>query len=219
MRIEPYGVGSILHVIKRGARGMEIVRDEPDRKRYINALYILNDEFKSDYWADEVASLPLCTRPDHWPERKPLIDILAWTLMPNHIHFLLRIREDRERGLPEFTQKIFRSMTGYFNEKYDEKGSIFQGPYKSRTVDSDEYLRYVIPYIVFKNTLELHPRGLSATAHDFDDAWEWAIHYPYSSLSTHVNSGETVSPILFTFFKAKRRLVFCVGGNFLRRNP
>lgn len=194
MRVEPHGIGSIVHIIKRGARGMEIVRDEHDRKRFLNSLYFLNEEYKSDYWVQDIAGLPPFTRPAHWPERKPLTNVLAWTLLSNHLHLLLQVREDREKGVSELTQKIFRSMTGYFNEKYDERGSIFQGPYKSKTIETDEYLRYVIPYIMVKNTLELYPGGLEEAMKDFEMSWNWAKKYQYSSLGIYM--GETVSPIV-----------------------
>lgn len=192
MRIEPYGSGSIVHIVKRGARGAEIVRDIHDRERFLDTLYFLNDSHRSEHWIRETMGLSRFTRPDHWPERDPLIDVLAWTLLDNHLHLLARIREEKEDGLPEFARRIFRSMTGHFNEKYDEKGSIFQGPYKSKTVDSDEYLRYVIPYIMVKNTFEMHPDGFDRAVRDFDQSWLWAIQYPYSSLGAYALA-DTVS--------------------------
>ncbi len=196
MRIQPYGIGSVLHIVKRGARGMEIVRDEADRRRFMNALYILNEEFRSDNWEREISSIPIGARPAYWPERKPLTDVLGWTLLPNHLHLLLRVREEQEKGVTEFMQKLFRSMTGNFNEKYGERGSIFQGPYKSRTVDTDEYLRYVVPYVMVKNAFEMYPSGREKALEDFDEAWEWAAQYPYTSLSHYMR--ETVSHIIPT---------------------
>ena len=185
MRVEPYGPGSIVHIIKRGARGMEIVRDERDHKRFLQLLYFLNEEFKTDAWERDVAGLPAFSRPDHWPQRKPLTDVLGWTLLSNHLHLLLRVREDRERGVSEFMHKLFRSMTGHFNEKYTERGSIFQGPYKSKTVDGDEYLRYLIPYVMTKNVFDMHPNGFENATADFESSWKWAICYPYSSLGVY----------------------------------
>ena len=173
---------------------MEIVRDQRDRDRFLDLLYFLNEDFKSDFWEREVLDLPRFTRPDHWPERRQLTDILCWTLLPNHLHLLLQVRDDNEKGVPLLMQKLFRSMTGHFNEKYTEIGSIFQGPYKSKTIDSDSYLRYVIPYVMVKNTFELHPMGFEYAASHFEEAWKWARTYPYSSLANYL--GETVSPIL-----------------------
>jgi hypothetical protein len=76
-------------------------------------------------------------------------------------------------------------MSVAFNQKYDETGSLFQGAYKSRTVDDDAYLRYVFSYITAKNVLELFPGGLAAAVGDFDSAWQWALSYKFSSMRDH----------------------------------
>lgn len=193
MRVEPFGVGSVVHAIKRGARGMEIVRDESDQWRFAKNLFILNDEYQSDNVGRDIEGLPFADRPEHWPERDPLVAILAWTLMPNHFHLLLL--EIKQGGIAKFLQRICGSMSAGFNEKYKERGSIFQGPYKSRTIDTDRYLNQVIPYIAVKNVLELYPRGgLRGALKEFDKAWKWAETYPFSSFQTHALSAH--SPII-----------------------
>ena len=136
--------------------------------------------------------MQLFDRPSHWPERDPLTSVLAWTLMPNHFHLLLM--ETKEGGVSKFMQRLGGSMSSYFNLKYKEQGSLFQGSFKSKTVDKDEYLRYVFPYIVVKNVLEMYPRGLSVAVSKFDEAWEWGIRYPFSSFGSSVFGKE--SPIL-----------------------
>jgi len=198
MRVEPYGVGSVLHVIKRGARGMEIVRDESDRWRFVRNLYILNDHYQPPdrtniYRSDLWKPFKVFERPEEWPERKPLVAILAWTLMSNHFHLL--VQEIEEGGVAKFMQRLCGSMSMAFNEKYEEKGSIFQGAYKSRTVDTDEYLQYAHAYIVVKNTFENYPGGLKEALKEFNDAWKWAgERYPFSSFLTSAKGAP--SPII-----------------------
>lgn len=172
---------------------MEIVRDEADRERFLDALFVLNDEYQNDNWVRDLEDTPRFIRPGSWPDAAPLVDILAYTLLDNHMHLLVQLRDENENGLADFARRLFRSMTGHFNEKYREKGSIFQGPYKKVPVESDEQLRYVAPYILLKNTLEMHPAGLDY-AGDFDSAWEWAKNYRYSSLGALIS--ETPSPLL-----------------------
>ena len=82
MRIEPYGIGSIIHVVKRGTRGMEIVRDNADRERFVQLLFYLNDSFNDNNWRKTIVGLALFERPRRWPAREPLVRILAWTLTP-----------------------------------------------------------------------------------------------------------------------------------------
>ena len=190
--MEPYTVGSYIHVVKRGARGMPITRDEKDKIRFLRLLYHMNDEFKDDLWERSTAESTLFERPPQWPERRPLVRVLAWTLMPNHFHLLLQ--ETKEKGMSKFLQKLCGSMSSHFNLKYTERGSIFQGAYRSRTVQEDRYLRWLASYIMVKNVLELFPGGLRAAANDFEKAWEWGVRYPFSSLGSFVN-GEG-SPVL-----------------------
>lgn len=191
MRIEPYGVGSVVHIVKRGARGMEIVRNDADRGRFAQLLYYLNDSFTDDNWRKTIIGLTPFERPSEWPEREPLARILAWTLVPNHFHLLLE--EIREGGISKLMQRVCGSMSAHSNAKYHEHGSIFQGAYRSRTVSEDTHFRYLAFYIQVKNVLELYPGGLKRALEQFDDAWEWAIRYKFSSLPTFL--ARTDSPI------------------------
>jgi len=196
MRVEPYSVGSVLHVVKRGARGLNIVRDDADRWRFLKMLYLLNDSHFDKNWVYSKEAKKVFTRPVHWPRRQPIVCIHAFTLMPNHFHLLLG--EVVEGGISLFMKRLGQSMTNYFNEKYHEKGSIFQGSYRSQTVDSDEYLRYVTVYILAKNTMELFPSGgLVQAQKDFDSAWEWGRSYKFSSLRDYATEeGNFTSPIV-----------------------
>lgn len=171
---------------------MEIARDERDRMRFALLLRHLNDEFKSENWDREISPKIPMERPRTWPQQKPLTRVLAWTLMPNHFHLLLQ--ETRHGGVSKFMQKICNSMTSHFNRKYDEKGSIFQGAYKSRTISNEAYLHYVVPYVMLKNTLELFPGGLRAAQKQFDKAWAWGLKYPHSSLQFYAT--DSFSPII-----------------------
>ena len=186
MRVEPRDVGSIVHVVQRGVRGSEIVRDVWDRNHFKKLLFYRNDTFSDENWLKAIALCPPLERPAHWPDQDPLVRILAWTLMPNHFHLLFE--EIREGGIAKFMQRICGSMSMTFNAKYDEHGSLFQNSYKSKTVNADRYLRYLAYYIQVKNVLELYPGGLKRAVNDFDRAWEWALQYPFSSLPTYAMS-------------------------------
>lgn len=184
MRVEPFSVGSVVHITNRGTRGIEIVRDIADRKRFEQLLYYLNDSFTDDNWRKIIAGLGPFERPTDWPQREPLVRILAWTLLSNHFHLL--IEEIREGGISKFMQRLCGSMSAHFNAKYHERGSIFQGSYRSRTISEDAHLRYLVFYIQVKNVLELYPGGLQRAIKDFNIAWKWASNYHFSSFRSYV---------------------------------
>ncbi|MHB8913437.1 MAG: transposase [Minisyncoccota bacterium] len=143
-------------------------------------------------WSRETVNFPLFERPDDWPIREPLVRVLAWTLLSNHFHLLLQ--EIREGGTAKFMQRFGGSLSVSFNLKYKEKGSLFQGSYHARAVSEDAHFNYLAFYILVKNVLEMYPGGLATAANNFDDAWQWAKRYPYSSFRDIVSG--TASPIL-----------------------
>ena len=192
MRVEPHAVGSIMHIIKRGTRGMEIVRDDQDRFNFVRSLYILNDYYQDNNWRTYISGKPLFYRPKSWPQRRPLVSVLAWTLLDNHFHLLLK--ETEEGGIAKFMQRLGGSMTLTFNEKYDGSGSIFQGGYRGRIIETDEYLQYVHTYIVAKNTFDMFPGGFKKALAQFERAWEFAQEYRFTSLFTSITG--TPSPVL-----------------------
>lgn len=189
MRKEPYAVGSIVHVIKRGARGLEIVHDSGDRWRFLLMLRHLNDRYQSRNWFRDILSEDLVKtmqRPSFWPEQEQITKILGFTLLDNHFHLILEETEDG--GVTEFMRRLCTSMTKGFNERYKEKGSLFQGAFRSVTVNSDRQLQRLAVYVMVKNTLEMYPEGgLEGALKDLDTAWEWAIQYPYSSLGDYTS--------------------------------
>ena len=192
MRVDPHTTGSIMHVMKRGARGMEIVRDKQDCYNFARSLYLLNDMHQENDWRTYVVGKPLFYRPESWPKRVPLVSILAWTLLDNHFHLLLQ--ELEAGGIAKFMQRLGGSMTLSFNEKYGERGSIFQGGYRGRVVETDEYLQYVHAYITVKNTFEMYQGGLKRALAQFEKAWVFAGMYPFTSFLTAATGAS--SPLL-----------------------
>jgi REP element-mobilizing transposase RayT len=73
------------------------------------------------------------------------ISLLAWCLMPNHYHFLIRNEED---GNPtRFLQTLCNSYVQAYNKETGRKGQLFERGAKAKVVDSDEYVMLVARYI------------------------------------------------------------------------
>jgi len=192
MRVEPHSIDSIIHLTNRGVRGTDIVRDLSDKNNFIRTLYYLNDTHTDRNWRREIADIGMFERPQSWPERDQLVHILAWTLLSNHFHIL--VQELRDGGTAKLMQRISGSMSMSFNLRHKEKGSLFQSSYHARVVTEDEHHQYLAFYILVKNVLEMYPGGLRAARENFDDAWEWAKRYPYSSFHDVVSGN--FSPIV-----------------------
>ena len=117
---------------------------------------------------------------EEWGEQRPLVEIVAYCLMPNHYHLLLR--EIVSGGISKFMQKIGTGYTMYLNAKSGEVGRIFQGQYKGKTITDESYLQYMDAYIQLLNPLELFGGGILAAINDFDKAFQFALGYPFCSL-------------------------------------
>lgn len=213
MRREPYSAGSYVHVVKRGTRGLPIVRDDRDRRRFILMLRHFNDQFCPDNWFKDLLEAGLVhsfERPPSWPPQKKLVEIICFCLMNNHFHLLLK--EIIEGGITRFMKRLGVGMTNYFNEKYQEVGSLFQGSYKSRTIDDDIYFQYVSVYIQVKNCFELYPGGYQAASKNFNRVFEWAKNYPYCSLGEFMGicrKAITDPGLLSDVFTSRKYQAFC----------
>lgn len=186
MRVEPFTIGDLLHVYNRGNRKMPITYDENDKWRFLKILRYFNDESSIPNLLREIESLIQtggCSHfqwPKSWPANKPLVKILAYCLMPNHFHLLLK--EIIKGGVSKFMKKLGDGFTNYLNIKHGQTGRIFQGAYKSRTIKDLNYLQYLDAYIQVFNPFELYPGGIEKALKEFDKAFEFAIGYPFSSL-------------------------------------
>lgn len=94
------------------------------------------------------------------------IELVAYCLMPNHFHFL--IKQNSKFGLPSFMQSLLTRYSAYFNKKYDRVGSLFQGRYKAVMVKDDRQLLILSRYI-HRNPLEITP--------DLEDAYSSYADY------------------------------------------
>lgn len=199
MEREKIIIGSFVHVYNRGNRKQEIVRDDKDKWRFLEAIYYLNDEFLGANILREIQGSSLMTvvnklfsRPVVWPERKPLVKILNYSLLENHYHFFLK--EIREGGVSLFMKRFGTSISKYFNAKYRESGRLFQGPYKMKRIDDEMYFKYLSVYIQVKNVFEMYPGGYEKAVSEFDKAYDWAVKYPFCSLADCVSKRN--SPII-----------------------
>jgi len=186
MRKDPFTIGDYLHVYNRGNRKMPIVYDENDKWRFLKNLRYFNDGYTPEHIFRGLSLLRKSnfTKPFEWPKdwpvHNPLVKILAFCLMPNHFHLLLK--EIKKGGVTKFMKKLGDGFTNYTNLKYEETGRLFQGSYKSRTVQEVKYIQYLDVYIQVLNPFEIYPGGIEKALKEFDKAFDFAMGYPFSSL-------------------------------------
>jgi len=73
------------------------------------------------------------------------IKMLAFCIMPDHYHLLMRINV--VNFLSHYINQIENSYSRYFNTKYKRKGPLWQNVFKSKKVNNNEQLLHVSRYI------------------------------------------------------------------------
>lgn len=73
------------------------------------------------------------------------ITVIAYCLLPNHYHWL--IRQDGETPGNMLPKRVFGSYTQAFNNWNRRSGTLFEGRFKPKHVDADDYLRHLCRYI------------------------------------------------------------------------
>ncbi len=162
MRHEVFANNNFYHVFNRGVEKRTIFQNRGDYFRFMKSLYEFNDEDSTFNVARDVRSLA-SNRSDNfngsWPrekKRKLLVNIVCFCLMPNHFHLILE--QLRDNGISAFMHKLGTGYTKYFNIRTERVGSLFQGTFKAKYIERDEYLTHLSRYIHL-NPVELIEPG------------------------------------------------------------
>jgi len=167
------------HLFSRGVEKRKIFLDKKDYDRFLALLYILNqeDHFHVSNFLNKGQKNILDL---YKQERgKPLVSILAYSLMPNHFHLV--VQEIIESGISTFMMKLLTACSMYFNTKYERSGSLFVHPFRSEHIGDDAYFRYLFAY-VHLNCIELFEKGWKENGiKNQKRAKEFLENYRYSS--------------------------------------
>lgn len=160
--------GLLQHVIVRGIERREIFLDDNDRRLFLSRL--------SKLLADTGT------------------DCLAWALMTNHFHLLLRPRVTK---LSVFMRRLLTGYAIVFNLQHKRSGHLFQNRYKSIACQEDAYLLELIRYIHL-NPLRV---GLAKTIDELD-SYPWSGHAVL--MGKQELSGQNVDDVLLLFGQKKK---------------
>lgn len=186
------------HIYNRGNNKNKIFLDDQDYNRFIKLLYIYNSEINFKF-RDSITDHKI----DAFDFKRgdPLVSILAWVLMPNHFHILLishrsDLWEKGHNPITEFMRKISTSYAMYFNIKYNRTGSLFEGKFKSKHINEENYFNYIFSYIHL-NPIKLIQKDWKENGiKDKNKAEDFLENYNYSSFLDHYSVGRKQSSII-----------------------
>lgn len=126
-----------------------------------------------------------------------LVEIIAFCLMPNHFHFILK--QLQTGGISKFIANFTNSYTKYFNTKHGRKGHLFEGLFKAVLVETDEQLIHLSRYV------HLNPASSFIIKEEELESYEWSSLPEYLNLN---NAGFCNKEIVLSHFFSKEEFVF-----------
>lgn len=139
--------GEIYHVFNRGIDRRPIFTSKREYQRMMTAVWLYRYAYPganlSQYLdlSDEQKRVLEKTL----EEKTPQISLLAYCLMPNHFHLV--VRQEVQDGIRKFLANISNSYTRYFNLKRKRVGPLLQGTFKAVRVESDEQFLHLTRYV------------------------------------------------------------------------
>ena len=150
--LKQYQENSYYHLYNRGVEKRLVFLDEQDYSVFLSYLkeYLLpkNTQELSEKLANpntpykEKDKIIKLLRLNNFADE---ITLLAYCLMPNHFHFL--IKQKGAQGIDVFMNSLGTRYTMYFNRKYKRVGSLWQAVYKAVLINNDEQLLHLSRYI------------------------------------------------------------------------
>jgi|APSaa5957512576_1039674.scaffolds.fasta_scaffold00980_11 hypothetical protein len=166
----------IFHILNRGVEKRKVFLNNKDYLRFANNLNGFNTVKNVRSYSERCNKNVDVAR----PLSEELVDVLCWSLMPNHPHILVLEKDDNNAG--KFSRKVFDGYTKYFNKINDRSGVLFQGRTKIIPIQRDSHFLW-IPFYIMANPLDLFQLDWRENGiKNPKKAFEFLINYRWSSL-------------------------------------
>lgn len=169
------------HILNRGVEKRKIFFNKEDHLRFADNIRDLNNQ--------EIALLSYENRRKYSEvsaPKKNLVDVLCWSMLPNHFHVMVRSKTDK--GASIFAQKLTGGYTMYFNPRRKRSGTLFQGRSKVIPISHEAHFIH-LPFYVLANPLDMFQSGWREDGiADPEKAVEFLENYPWSSFRELVKS-------------------------------
>lgn len=189
MRKITYNAGGVYRVYNHGVDNRLLFSSQEDYDRFEAYLYLLND---SD--SPRAANFFVANRSREIfksARGEPLVHIAAYAILQNHFEILMSpLQAD---GISKFMQKLLTAYTMYFNNKYDRRGTLFEGSYKVEESKNDEHTKYLFSYIHMLPAQLFDARWEDASNEIFAQHATRIAEYRYSSVREYLENKHTIT--------------------------
>ncbi len=147
-----YAPGGYYHIYNRGVEKRIIFMDKQDYGVFLSYLKTYLSPREDNLLLQKLASNEL-----PWTEKSKIlqllrlnnfseeINLLAFCLMPNHFHFL--IKQNKSDSIDKFMNSLHTRYVMYFNKRHERVGTLYESVYKAVLVETDEQLLHLSAYI------------------------------------------------------------------------
>jgi len=165
----------IYHVFNRSIAGYTIFNSQGEFNRIIKLIKLcrynnFNHRFSQFIDLDAFTQIAIVDQLNK--ENDVMVEIIAYCIMPTHIHLLLK--QITDNGITKFMGKVLNSYSKYFNTKHQRTGPLWSGRFKNVLVENDEQLLHLTRYI------HLNPTSASLCQNPED--WDYSSYLEYINL-------------------------------------
>lgn len=137
-RVKIYRAGGIYHIYNRGIDGRDIFKEERDYEYWEKTMeqYLLpvKTESPGRFKPDK----PSVTSKKKAMNLAGRVELLAYCLMPNHIHLL--VRQTEKEGITKFMRRVMTNYVMYYNRRNQRRGQLFENVYRAVMVENADSL-------------------------------------------------------------------------------
>ncbi len=149
MRKDKLVTSEIYHVYNKSIAGFEIFRDFSCYTRIMEVIRYYQKENPSCKYSDFIRK-PNEEKNNYYieitsGERQKLVEIIAYCIMPTHVHLVLKQLKDK--GISIFMNNILNSYTRYFNVRHKRKGPLWEGRFQDVLIRTEEQLLHLTRYV------------------------------------------------------------------------
>jgi len=125
---------SYYHIYNKGIDNRLIFQDDLDYQSFQTVLAYYLTSFKQKPKSGVLSRTGL----KHTGMFEGRVNLLAYSLLPTQFHLLLR--QTSENDITDFMTRVGTAYAMYFNQRNDRSGTLFQGRFQAKHIDTLDYL-------------------------------------------------------------------------------
>jgi putative transposase len=147
MRKYPLRQGETYHIFNKSIAGFKIFNHPNDAGRMVELIRYYKVDKPAIKFSHYFRGKNKDKKPDLAKNKDDvfLVDIVAYCVMPTHLHLVLK--ELLPRGISLFMNNILNAYSRYFNIKYNRKGPLWEGRFQNVLCENDEQLLHLTRYV------------------------------------------------------------------------